>query len=207
MYLEVAYTAPASVALHQQLTAGSALQSGSWRKTIPADWIILSHCTCFAASRLLGLRVWIPPGLGYLFVVQVEVSAKGRSLVQGSHAGFVCVCVIRCNNNPQHQQWLGRRGQAKNERNKVTARVMVAYRFKVRSTADVGLEASVFVTVIEKCQCTVSLLSVYCQFIVSVLSVYCQCTVHLLSVYCSCTVSVLSVLSVYCQCTVSVLSV
>jgi hypothetical protein len=41
--------------------------------------------------RLLGLRVRIPPGYGYLSLVnvvcsQVEVSATGRSLVEGSPA-------------------------------------------------------------------------------------------------------------------------
>jgi hypothetical protein len=47
-----------------------------------------------------------------LLVVQVEMSATGRSLVEGRLAVYVCVCVcvcvsmsvIRCNSNPLHLQ-------------------------------------------------------------------------------------------------------
>ena len=50
-------------------------------------------------ASLLGLWVRIPPGHGYLSFVSVvcchlEVSATGRSLVQGSPTG--CACLIVC---------------------------------------------------------------------------------------------------------------
>jgi len=49
-------------------------------------------------AGLLGLEVRIPPGDAYLSLVsdvcyQVEVTATGRSLVQGSTIERVCVCV------------------------------------------------------------------------------------------------------------------
>ena len=52
-------------------------------------------------ARLLGLRVRIPPGhccLSFVHVVsyQVELFAKGRSLVQRSPTVCVCVCVCVC---------------------------------------------------------------------------------------------------------------
>jgi hypothetical protein len=53
-----------------------------------------------AANRLLGLRIRIPPGNGFLSVVsvvccQVEVSATSRSLVQRSPTDSgVSLCVI-----------------------------------------------------------------------------------------------------------------
>ena len=78
-----------------------------------------------AAARLMELRVRIPRGHGCLSLVnvvcyQVEVSALGRSPVQGSRTECgVCVCVslsVIRNNNPLRLQWVGRRGQNKNER-------------------------------------------------------------------------------------------
>jgi hypothetical protein len=38
---------------------------------------------------------------------------------------YVCVffSVIRCNNNPIHRQWLGRRGQTKQEGKKMQCRI------------------------------------------------------------------------------------
>jgi hypothetical protein len=51
-------------------------------------------------------------------VLSGTVSATGRSLVQRSPTERVCVSlsVIRCNNNPLHLQWLGRRDQTKKGR-------------------------------------------------------------------------------------------
>jgi hypothetical protein len=51
-----------------------------------------------------------------LCVVQVEATATGRFLVQGSPTYCVSVSVIRCNSNPLHLQWVGRRRQIKKER-------------------------------------------------------------------------------------------
>jgi len=73
----------------------------------------------------LGLRVWFPLG-AYLSLVsvvccQVEFSETGRSLVQAGPTECMCVCVfvsmsvIRCDSNPLHLPWLGRRGQDKKE--------------------------------------------------------------------------------------------
>jgi hypothetical protein len=44
---------------------------------------------------------------------QVEVSVTDRSLVQRSPTEYVSFSVIRCNSNPLHLQWVGRRGQTK----------------------------------------------------------------------------------------------
>ena len=67
-----------------------------------------------AAATLLGLRVRIPRGHGCLPLVsvvccQVEVYAKGLSLVQRSPTE--CVCVIECDQlqqYPAHLQCVGR---------------------------------------------------------------------------------------------------
>ena len=87
-----------------------------------------------ATARLLESRVRIPPRartsvMSVLFCL-VEVSVMGRSHIQGNPTArarvcvFVCVCacvsliLIKCNNNPLHLQWVGRRGQTKKERKK-----------------------------------------------------------------------------------------
>ena len=46
-----------------------------------------------------------------LCVVQIEVSATGRSLVQRSPNEYVSLSVIRCNNKLLHPQLAGRRSQ------------------------------------------------------------------------------------------------
>jgi hypothetical protein len=69
----------------------------------------------FAAARLLGLRVRIPPGHGYLSIVSVvcckaDASATGRFVVQRSPTECgVSLSVIRRNNNPLHVEWVGRK--------------------------------------------------------------------------------------------------
>jgi hypothetical protein len=68
------------------------------------------------AVRVLGLRVRVSQG-AWMFVsceccvlLQVQASATGRSHVQGSPtSASVSLCVITCNNNPLHLQWLGRK--------------------------------------------------------------------------------------------------
>jgi len=56
-----------------------------------------------------------------MLCVQVEVSATGRSLVQGGRTECVCVCVslnvIRCTNSPTSKQ-VGRRDHTERERKK-----------------------------------------------------------------------------------------
>jgi hypothetical protein len=78
-----------------------------------------------AAARLLGLRVRITP------VARMSVSCEccllsGRGLCERADLSrgvlpsvcvcvCVCVSVMRCNNNPLHLQWVGRRGHTKIE--------------------------------------------------------------------------------------------
>jgi hypothetical protein len=85
-----------------------------------------------AAARLLELGVRIPPGawvclLWVFSVVQAGACATGRSLVKRSPTECVCVCVslsvIRCNNNRQHLQCVGRRGPTKTERKVLLSRI------------------------------------------------------------------------------------
>ena len=76
-----------------------------------------------ATARLLGMRVRNPLGAWKSVsceccVLSGKVYATGGSLVQRSPTECgVCVSlsVIRCNNNPLHLQWVGRRGQTKKE--------------------------------------------------------------------------------------------
>ena len=70
-----------------------------------------------ATPRLLRSCIRIPLGHGCLSRVsfmccQVEVSATGRSLVQTSPTEniYVTLNVLKCNNNPLHLQWVGRKG-------------------------------------------------------------------------------------------------
>jgi hypothetical protein len=84
-----------------------------------------------AVARLLGIRVRIPPGHGYLLRVFV-LSGRGffyRPIPHPDEWVSVCVCVytrargyvslsaIRCNNNTLRLQWMGRRGHTKKQRN------------------------------------------------------------------------------------------
>jgi len=76
-----------------------------------------------SATRLLGLRVRIPPGHECLFPVivgscQIEVSAKDWSLVLPSACVCASLSVIKCKNDPLHLRRVGRRGQTKKERMK-----------------------------------------------------------------------------------------
>jgi hypothetical protein len=72
-----------------------------------------------AAARLLGLWVLIPPGGVDACLLHV-LCVRWRSLRRADHSSrgiiptvCVCVCVslsvIRCNNDPLHLQWVGRR--------------------------------------------------------------------------------------------------
>ena len=58
--------------------------------------------------------------LRVLCLVQVAASASARSFVQGSPIECVCVCVsdciIRCDSNLLHLQWVARRGETKKEK-------------------------------------------------------------------------------------------
>jgi hypothetical protein len=86
-----------------------------------------------AVARLLGLRISVPPGRGYLSVVsvvcyQVEFCAAHRSLVQRSCTECMCLCVsfsvTICNNNLLHLQWveqvrIGRNGRILNATNRL----------------------------------------------------------------------------------------
>jgi hypothetical protein len=75
-----------------------------------------------AVARLLGLWVRIPPGAWMPVYCECCVLSGrglcgGRSLVQSSPTECVCesFSVIRCDNNPLHLQWVGRREQTKKE--------------------------------------------------------------------------------------------
>jgi hypothetical protein len=77
----------------------------------------------WACCRSLAVIAGFNPAGGIVNVVcyQIEVSAKGRTLVQRSSIECVCfvsLSVIRCNSNPLHLQWQGRRRQAKREETK-----------------------------------------------------------------------------------------
>jgi hypothetical protein len=75
-----------------------------------------------AAARLLELRVRIPSGAW--MSVCYEYCVLGTGLCGGPiphpKESYPSACVsfgvIRCNNNPLHLQWVGRRGQTKKER-------------------------------------------------------------------------------------------
>jgi len=77
----------------------------------------------WVCDRSLAGIAGLNPAGGIVNVVcyQIEVSAKGRFLVQRSLIEcvfFVSLSVIRCNSNRLHLQWQGRRRQAKKERKK-----------------------------------------------------------------------------------------
>ena len=71
-------------------------------------------------SGLLGLRVRIPPG-AWMSVYCECCVLSGRGLCDGSiprpeeSYRNVSFSVIRCNSNPLHLQWVGRRGQTQKE--------------------------------------------------------------------------------------------
>ena len=74
-----------------------------------------------AAARLLGLRIRIPL-VAWMSACCECCVLSGRRLRDGpithpEESYRVCLCVslsvIRCNNNPRHLQWVGRRGQTK----------------------------------------------------------------------------------------------
>jgi len=73
-----------------------------------------------AATRLLWLRVRIPPEAWISVTCECCVLLR-RGLCDRpisrpetpTEYVCVCVCVIRCNNNPLHLQWLARRGKTK----------------------------------------------------------------------------------------------
>ena len=74
-------------------------RSGGVQKISPLWDSILGRRAMVAAAPLLGLRVRILPGHGYLSLVsvvccRVEVSVTARSFVQRSL--IVCVCVLEC---------------------------------------------------------------------------------------------------------------
>jgi hypothetical protein len=48
-------------------------------------------------------------------VLSCRCLCNGRSLVQSSPTEYVALSVIRCNNNPLHLQWVGKRRQTKKE--------------------------------------------------------------------------------------------
>jgi len=69
-----------------------------------------------ATARLLRSCFRIPLRHGCLSLVsfmccQVEVSARGPSLVQTSPTEYICVAlsVLKCHSNPLHLQWVGRK--------------------------------------------------------------------------------------------------
>ena len=71
------------------------------------------------AARLLGLRVRIPP-VAWMAVCCECCVLSGRQAHPSSRGVLptvVCLSVIKCNNNPLHLQWLGRRGQTKKKKN------------------------------------------------------------------------------------------
>jgi len=83
---------------------------------------------------LAGLRVRISPGgreclsLMNALCYQVEVSAMGRTLgvcVCVRACVRACVCVNRCNKNPLHLEWAGRRDQTKKEWKKENVNIYV----------------------------------------------------------------------------------
>jgi hypothetical protein len=69
-----------------------------------------------AATRLLLFRVRIPPGQ---WMTVSCVCCVGSDLYDVSMVCrvcyHVCVCVIRCNNDPPHLEWIGRKGLTKKE--------------------------------------------------------------------------------------------
>jgi hypothetical protein len=74
----------------------------------------------FCVCSLAGISGSNPDGgtdvclLRFVFLVQVQASATGRSLVQGiPTACYVSLIVIRRHNNPLHLQLVGRRGRTK----------------------------------------------------------------------------------------------
>jgi hypothetical protein len=85
--------------------------------------LVESSCLkIFRGFSLAGIAGSNPAG-GFVY-------CSGRALCEGpiprpGESCRVCVCVIRCNNKPVHQQRVGRRGQTKKEHNKVTAYVLV----------------------------------------------------------------------------------
>ena len=90
----------------------------SCRKNMLATWLIIPirwppglRRSCSSLAGVAGSSV---------VCCHVEVPATGRSLVQGSPTECVCVLLsaTRCNNNPRHLQWVGRRGHTKKERKK-----------------------------------------------------------------------------------------
>jgi hypothetical protein len=97
-----------------------------YHKWIPrrrSRWARGLECS-FSVSRLLEFRVRILPGAWVS--VWCKCVFSGRGLCEATiprpeecYRLCVCVCVcvclsvIRCNNNPLHLQWVGRRGQTK----------------------------------------------------------------------------------------------
>jgi hypothetical protein len=67
-------------------------------------WVCGRWLARIAGSNLAGLWMSVSSECCELF--QVQISATGRSLVQGSPTDwvFVSLNVIRCNNNPVHLQ-------------------------------------------------------------------------------------------------------
>jgi hypothetical protein len=96
---------------------GSEYQISAPEKRNVRCWLPHGLTCRFCGRSLAGIVCSNPAGgkdvclLWMLCVVQLQTSATGRSLVQGSPGK--CVYVIQCirrNNNPLHLQWVGRRG-------------------------------------------------------------------------------------------------
>ena len=77
------------------------------------------HCLSLgsATARLLRSCIRIPLVHGCLSLVsfmccRVEVPVTGRSLIHTSPTEYMCVALslLKCNNNPLHLQWVGRKG-------------------------------------------------------------------------------------------------
>ena len=118
-----------------------------WRlQTSQSQWLYsLRHGS--ATTCLLGVQVQIPPGVR-VFISYKRCLLSGRDLCDGLipcpeeyYQVCVCVCVcvsisaIRCNNNPNHLQWVALRGQTEKERKK-------------RSTTNENLHYAIFPTLL-----------------------------------------------------------
>ena len=97
---------------------------------------VAARYKAWICGRSLAGIVGSNPSMGHICLsvvsvvcCQVQVSATGRSLVQGSPTECVCIFirVTRCNNKPLHLQWSVRCGQSKKEERKEEIKRKKAY--------------------------------------------------------------------------------